>query len=449
MNDRKMGYLPAALLAAAVGVIAAGSGGCSAASSLQEASQGCSGLDTKTSTAQATVKAWVDSLTALQAAADGVQKEWLTVCNAMNGDLGLDTTKTNASDACGVLNTYIQAGVSASVTLTLTVSPPSCQADVSVQASCEADCTASASCDVTAHCTGGDVVVGCNGSCSGQCDVTAPSVACMGECKGSCTASAAVSCMGECSGSCTAPMWTGTCDAGCTASFTGSCGGNCNGTCDGNSMSGGACKGKCVGSCDAKASGSCQAMCTGQFSGGQCMGMCTGSCNVSAGASCSGMCNGTCSYTPGMATCMGECHGSCSAQVSPPTCTGTLDCMASATCHGDCQAQAQAKLDCSPPQVSFDIEGDSALYSTFQNHLADIGKAINDTTELSSLILGTNGIAAQTESVFSAIGDIGAAGIACVGSQVQAVGNIKASVTVSVSASATVSGHGSGSSSSM
>jgi hypothetical protein len=114
--------------------------------------------------------------------------------------------------------------------------------------------------------------------------------------------------------------------------------------------------------------------------------------------------------------------------------------MGTATCHGDCQAQAQASLECSPPQVNFDIEGDAALYASFQTHLGDIGKAFSDTLALKDLILGSNGIASQTESTFSAIGDIGAAGIACVGSQLSAVGNVTASINVSVSASATVSG---------
>ncbi len=82
-------------------------------------------------------------------------------------------------------------------------------------------------------------------------------------------------------------------------------------------------------------------------------------------------------------------------QVSKPTCTGSLNCKASATCHGDCQAQAQAKLECSPPQVNFDIEGDAALYASFQARLGDIGKAFSDTLALKDLILGSNGIASR------------------------------------------------------
>src|ERR1700722_1516146 len=261
MNNRIVKCVPALALAGTVLGLALSNGACSAASSIASASQGCGGLNATASQAQATVKAWVDTLSALQTAADRVQGEWLAVCNEINGDMMLDTTQTTASAACGVLNTYISAQLNAGVTLTLTVSPPSCQADLNIQASCEADCEASASCDVSANCTGGDVEVACNGTCSAQCDVTAPSFACTGTCEGSCTASAAVQCSGECTGSCDAPMWTGTCDLGCTANFSGSCGGNCAGMCDGNSTNGAACAGKCTGSCSAKASGSCAAMC--------------------------------------------------------------------------------------------------------------------------------------------------------------------------------------------
>jgi hypothetical protein len=134
---------------------------------------------------------------------------------------------------------------------------------------------------------------------------------------------------------------------------------------------------------------------------------------------------------------MGECHGMCSAAISKPTCTGMLNCQGSATCHGDCQAQASASLKCSPPQVSFDVEGNAQLYTSFSTHLADIGQAFSDTLALKGLITT---VAGQTSSTFSAVGDIGAAGIACIGAQAQAVANVQASISVSVSASATVSG---------
>jgi hypothetical protein len=112
--------------------------------------------------------------------------------------------------------------------------------------------------------------------------------------------------------------------------------------------------------------------------------------------------------------------------------------MASATCHGDCQAQAQAKLNCAPPQVTFDVEGNATLYTSFSTHLADIGKAFSDTLALKDLVAT---VAGQTSMTFSAIGDVGAGGIACITAQAQAVLNVQASIKVSVSASATVSGN--------
>jgi len=161
---------------------------------------------------------------------------------------------------------------------------------------------------------------------------------------------------------------------------------------------------------------------------------------VSAGAECNGMCNGTCKTTPGSATCTGECHGTCSVTTTAPTCNGQLSCMGSATCHADCQAQAQASLNCSPPQVTFDVQGDDKLLTAFQTHLSDIGKAFSDTLELESLITASGGVASQTADTFDAIGSVGAAGAACITSQASVVTNIQASVQVSVSASVTVSG---------
>jgi hypothetical protein len=114
--------------------------------------------------------------------------------------------------------------------------------------------------------------------------------------------------------------------------------------------------------------------------------------------------------------------------------------MGSAQCHSDCQAQAQASLNCSPPQVQFDVEGDDKLYASFQKHLSDIGTAFSDTLELKDLLVGSGGVASQTESTFTAIGDVGAAGVSCIASQASVVSHAQASIMVSISASATVSG---------
>jgi hypothetical protein len=111
--------------------------------------------------------------------------------------------------------------------------------------------------------------------------------------------------------------------------------------------------------------------------------------------------------------------------------------MGSAECHGDCQAQAQASLNCSPPQVTLEIQGDATLYTSFQTHLADLGTALNNTAELESL---APPIANKTADAFSSIGSIGAAGTTCVASELNVAGQVTTSVSVSVSASATVSG---------
>jgi hypothetical protein len=431
IHPKSFRLVPGLFLAGLVG-IGALTNGCSAVNNAENASKGCDGLSSG-SEADVSVKAWVGALNALNTAATGVQAQWLQVCNDINGDLALDTSKTNADDACNVLKAYIDAE-KANLSITLTVSPPQCQADISVQANCDAECAAAANCDVTASCTGGEVVVACNGSCSAECDVTDPTVMCNGTCMGECSASAAVSCTGECTGSCDAPTWTGTCDAGCTASFSGSCGGNCTGMCDSATASGTVCKGMCVGTCSAKATGSCSAQCTGKFSGGTCSGMCTGSCNVQAGAMCSGTCKGSCAVTPGSASCNGTCHGTCTGTASPPTCTGTLNCNVNAKCHADCQAQANASLHCSQPTLTVAVTGDDLLLASFNARQEELAAALQATTQLATPIMD---VAGQTATVF---GDVSAAGVACIASQATLVTSVSVNIKVSVSASATVNG---------
>ena len=97
MNKKSGFQLMSAVAAVGTVGLMAMSNGCSAAA----AAQGCSGLDIKVQ-AQATVKAFTDAATALETAAAAVEAKWMTVCNAMNTDLGLDATKTSAADACGV-----------------------------------------------------------------------------------------------------------------------------------------------------------------------------------------------------------------------------------------------------------------------------------------------------------------------------------------------------------
>jgi hypothetical protein len=382
--------------AAAIGlgfVVVALSNGCtSAIQSAGSATQGCNGLDL-TSEAQLSVSEWVTALNDLDTAAAKVEADWLQVCNDINAELMIPA-KTTASDACGALKAYI-ASKGTSVTIALTVQPPVCQADVSLEANCEAKCAAAASCDVKASCQPGQLVVECMGTCNAECDITAPTVSCSGMCKGECSASAAVMCAGECNGSCDA---------------------NCTGSCNGTPSMGTQCMGTCVGTCS---------------------GMCTGKCTVSAGAQCTGMCNGTCVVTDPMATCTGECHGSCTGTASPPTCTGQLNCMATAKCTAACHAQADASLNCSPAQAQVVITGDMGLLAAFEKHLDELGQAFQLTQALTMPIAD---VAGQTATTLSTVGDIGLAGATCVASQAQVVTHVQASISVSVSASVTVSG---------
>jgi hypothetical protein len=414
----------------AVGLLAMVSGaGCSATDGTGTPAS-CNGLDTTVS-AQATVKAFGQAAGALRNAALDVEAQWLATCNAINRDLGEDATKTKAADACAIVNKRIN---DAHATVTLDVKSE-CHADVSVQGDCEAKCKLP-SCDIKAKCEPGKLVVACNGSCSGECDVQAPSATCTGSCSGKCTADVAVTCAGSCTGDCSDLKWSGTCDAGCSAEFSGTCGGTCTGKCDGKDSSA-TCAGKCEGTCSAKASGSCSAKCTGEFSG-TCNAQCKGSCEVAGGAQCSGKCEGTCTYAPGKADCNGECHGDCSVETSPPTCEGTLSCDGDAECHASCEASASASAKCES-SATLAVEGDDQLYGVLQTHIGEIKAAFAQTYALKDPIAE---LAGKTTGTFSALGQIGASGLACAASSIEIAAEAEVSISVSVNASASVQGKG-------
>src|SRR6478736_5484667 len=393
-----------------VGLLAMLAGaGCNVATDGTGTPVNCTSLDANVS-AQATLKAFGQASSALKDAALGVEAKWLATCNAINGDLGEDTTKTTAAEACAVVNTRINK---AHATVTLEVKSD-CHADVSVQGDCQAKCKLP-DCDIKAKCEAGKLVVECNGECSGECDVQAPSATCTGTCSGKCTADVAVKCAGSCTGDCSDLAWNGTCDAGCTADFSGTCGGNCMGKCDGKDSSG-ACSGKCEGSCSAKASGSCSAKCTGQFSG-SCKADCKGSCEVAGGA---------------------QCRGKCKAEVSPPTCEGKLSCDGAAECQASCEGSAKASAHCES-SASLVVTGDDELYGALQAHIGDIKSAFAMTYALKDPIVA---LAGKTVASFSALGQIGASGAACATSSIAIAAQAQASINVSVSASASVQGHG-------
>jgi hypothetical protein len=133
---------------------------------------------------------------------------------------------------------------------------------------------------------------------------------------------------------------------------------------------------------------------------------------------------------------MGECHGKCGAEVSPPTCTGKLDCQASADCHASCQSSAKADASCQA-EANLVVEGDAKLYGALNARLDDIKEAFALTVSLKDPIAD---LAGRTAATFQALGDIGVSGLACIGSSLTLAGEASASINVSVSASASIQG---------
>jgi len=125
-----------------IGLLAIVSGaGCSATDGTGTPTS-CTGLDGNV-TAQANVKAFGQAAGALDKAAADVEHAWLTTCNAINADMGEDTSKTTAAEACGVVKARMnKAGVSVRLDV-----KAECHADVSVQADCQAKCKLP-SCDI-------------------------------------------------------------------------------------------------------------------------------------------------------------------------------------------------------------------------------------------------------------------------------------------------------------
>src|ERR1700753_3960047 len=194
LHDSKVKRLHVMVALGALGVLV-GSNGCNTAVDKNGTPVACEGLHA-TARAQATILAYGQACAKLQSKAAEVEAKWLGICNGVNGELGLDTSKTTAKDACAILNARVKQALNAGVTVKLDVQA-SCSADVKAQVDCEGKCQGSANCAGAAKCAPGKLVVECNGACDATCDVQAPSFACNGTCQGTCTASAAVQCSGQ------------------------------------------------------------------------------------------------------------------------------------------------------------------------------------------------------------------------------------------------------------
>ncbi len=223
--------------------------------------------------------------------------------------------------AVGQLTAAIRAEITANVQggISVDYQPPQCQASVNVAFEAQAKCEAKGGCEVDVD--PGELSVACEGTCTGgcsagctgdfSCEVEAPSIECEGRCEGACAIEGSATCEGTCRGTC-----AGTCSAQDST-------------------------GQCAGTCD---------------------GMCTGTCELAVAASCNGTCSGKCLVNQGSASCTGDvscrgecsgsCTGGCEGTFTPPSasamCDATVDCQASA------KAEANASLDCTPPQLKVD-----------------------------------------------------------------------------------------------
>ena len=71
---------------------------------------GCAALDVAIP-AQAALAAYAVAANQLQARARSVEGKFLAVCNAINADLNLDTTRVSTTEACAVLRARVDAAV--------------------------------------------------------------------------------------------------------------------------------------------------------------------------------------------------------------------------------------------------------------------------------------------------------------------------------------------------
>jgi hypothetical protein len=427
-----------AFLAAGIFAIAASSGGCSAASTIQQAASGCDEFNGGASSVASLsidgdTKAFLTASANLVTVAKSLETSVLNACIAIDTDLGVTDTWTamasmpdsELTEACNQASTAIKGVLSgdagAQAQCALSISSGYCTVDASVQASCEGSCSGMASC------TPPDVTVACMpGELSGECDAM---------CNASATCEGSVSAQAQCQGSCQADC-TGTCTPGTapTVHCEGTCMGNCNGTCTASGGTGMPSTGACMGTC----SGTCDAACmitpgTPAHCDGSCKGTCSGSCKLDATAmiNCGAMVN---------------CKGGCSVAYKAPKCEGKITapmCMASASCQASCQSSAEVQAMCTPPSAKLECSASAsaqvtALVTTVQKNLPAILAGFQAQGQLAldaALQVKTTGVALAGNAT-----SLTGKAFACAGVAAEASVKASASVSVSVMASASVSG---------
>ncbi len=283
------------------------------------------------------------ALGTLNNAALTIQTDFEANIRALAAVYDVELGATINAAAVGELTEAIEADIDANLEggLQVVYQPPRCEASVNVAFEAQAKCEASAGC--TAEVEPGELSVACEGQCSGgcegtcegefSCEIEAPSITCEGQCEGSCTFQAAAECNGTCHGEC---------DGTCSATDAN---GQCNGTCDG----------ECEGTCELAAAAECNGSCSGKCLVDQGNAACT------AEASCRG-------------TCSAGCTGSCEGNFTPPS--AHVDCEAEAECQASAKAEANASLECTPPQltVSYAFEGNinAAAQAQFIARLSEL-----------------------------------------------------------------------------
>jgi hypothetical protein len=350
----------------------------------------------------AQLKAGVIASTALKAMAAGVDADLKAGCGGLAKDLGAPGEFKTGTEACHAAIKAIgdsRAKMGANVEVALDAKEPTCSMSIDVLADCMSKCDASLKGAKPAlNCEGGDLSGKCDADCTGKCDMSVPA---------------------SCSG---------TCDGSCDAEFSGSCSGSCDGSCDGKQRPATPCSGQCAGRCNAKGKGTCS-------------GNCAGTCELSAAA-----------------TCAGTCTGNCSVAFKEPVCSGTLVTPnVSADCKASCDAQAGAQLTCTPATIAVKITGSrdaqeaARFAAALENNLPRIMKVAKGLVPKLGSVVGDAttviqaGIAAgqaATKGRATATAHVGQCLVTPFTSAIEAVANVKATISVSldVNASATASG---------
>lgn len=307
-----------------------------------------------------------------------------------------------AKKVCGAVADKLSAFMKANSSITVSISEPTCRADINAMTDCFKECGSPVSAgEIAAACEPGKLSGECSGKCEGSCEVEPGSA----ECKGSCG--------GSCSGK-------------CEANFSGKCGGKCDGKCDGKDSKG-TCAGKCDGKCDAKAEGSC-------------------------GGTCEGKCDVACKVTAPKAACKGTCSGKCDVEMKAPSCSVEVKPpKVSLECQAQCAAKAQASVKCTPPGITVLVNGQASADA--QAVIEGMKKALPKIIEIGvakgkALVSAGKGLGEQVKGSVDAIGKAGVkaatcatvAGASVVGASAGIGLNVEVSVKVQASATGKVGG---------